>query len=181
MGYAVKNPNFNTRKAIETILYILNNGCDDLYHIIKIVYFADRKHLATAASTMFKETYIAMEYGHVPSGVYDLLKCARDGKKCAYASELPFEFDAQNRNMIKPLRMPDMRVFSRKDIKCLDEAIEENRGLSYKELMDKSHALNDYNSVETNQEIPLISIVRDIDDEQGNIEKFLCSVVNGDA
>ncbi len=177
----MRNANFNAEKAIETILYILSKGCDDLYHIIKIVYFADRKHLAMAANTMFKETYIAMENGHVPSGVYDLLKDARDGRRSVCATALPFEFDAQNRNMVKPLRAPDMQVFSKKDIICLDESISENKGLSYQELKNKSHALRDYNSVEENHEIPLINIVRDIDDEFGSTEKFISSVVNDDA
>jgi len=177
----MRNPNFNAKKAIETILYILSKGCDDLYHIIKIVYFADRKHLAMSANTMFKETYIAMENGHVPSGVYDLLKDARDGRKSAYVEDLPFEFDTHNRNMVKPLRAPNMLLFSKKDIICLDESIAENKGLSYQELKDKSHALKDYNSVEENHEIPLINIVRDIDDEHGSIEEFISNVVNEDA
>lgn len=177
----MRNQNFNIEKAIETILYILSKGCDDLYHIVKIVYFADRKHLAMAANTMFKETYIAMEYGHVPSGVYDLLKDARDGRESEHTAGLPFEFDAQNKNMVKPLRAPNMMLFSKKDIICLDESIAENKGLSYQELKDKSHTLKDYNSVDENHEIPLINIVRDIDDEHGSIEKFINGIANDDA
>ena len=130
------------RKLIEMVLYILHKtGGTDLYHVLKILYFAEQKHLLEWGTKMVPDDFHAYEYGPVPDQLY---KAVHNNNK--YGEELPrlfnesMEFAGNDApNVLLPKREPDMDWLSKADVECLDAAINENIGLSFGQLLKKSH------------------------------------------
>lgn len=68
---------FDREKALEVILYIANNLDGATFHSIsKMLYLSDKLHLQEYGRLICGDRYIAMEYGPVPSAIYDMLKVA---------------------------------------------------------------------------------------------------------
>lgn len=122
---------FNREKAIAAILYISSSVKNIRYHqLLKIIYFADLKHIARYGRPIFDDRYVAMKDGPIPSNVYDLLK--DDSNQKNY-------FNVSFWKNITPKQKPDMDEFSKSDLICLDESINENKALSWNEIREKSH------------------------------------------
>lgn len=131
---------FDREKAIEAIKYVASHTPNqDIYWIGKIIYFADKKHLERYGRLLFGDDYVAMEFGPVPSGTYDLLKAARNYSDMPDFHPAIGEFEIQGKNHVVALRSPDMDVFSESDIECLQEAISEYGRLSFSDLCEASH------------------------------------------
>ena len=133
---------FDKEKLIEVVLYIINatKGLD-YYHIFKILYFAQQKHLCKWGSRIVADDFVAMEYGPVPTKLYSAV-CKNEH----YAKELiplfaeAIEFAGKDAsNTLLPKREANMDYLSQADIESLKESIAENKGLSFGELVDKSH------------------------------------------
>lgn len=133
---------FDKEKLIEVVLYIINatKGLD-YYHIFKILYFAQQKHLCKWGSRVVEDEFVAMEYGPVPTELYSAVR-----NNEYYAKELipllkeAIEFAGKDAsNTLLPKREPNMDYLSPADIESLDESIAENKGLSFGELVEKSH------------------------------------------
>lgn len=121
---------FDRSKAIETVLYVARRApIPDRFHICKIIYFADKYHLANYGRFLFGDHYVAMKNGPVPSGAYDIIKSAEDGKNDLAAAD----FD------VIPLRDPDIGAFSESDLEALDQAIAEVGTMSFGRLSVLSH------------------------------------------
>ena len=129
-------------KAI--VLYVLNkvdDKCLGKHELFKILYFASQKHLIRYGDAMITDFY-AMEYGPVPSSLCNYLR--RKNNDIALSvradNETKYLCCAQStRYVLRPLANPDMGELSKVDIECLNDAIIENNGLSFKELTRKSH------------------------------------------
>ena len=67
---------FKQDVTIQAILYILQKmgGVCDIHKCHKILYFADNEHLSRWGRSITGDTYIKMDFGPVPTCVYDLLK-----------------------------------------------------------------------------------------------------------
>ena len=117
-------------KAI--ILYVLHEvpgKCLGKHELFKILYFASQKRLVRYGYAMITDFY-ALKYGPVPSELYDYLK----GGNNAIMSSVNID-----ENILSPVEEPDMEELSRSDVECLDESIGENYGLTFYELLSKSH------------------------------------------
>lgn len=133
---------FERQSLMEMVLYILyKTGGTDLYHVLKILYFAEQKHLLEWGNKMIPDDFHAYEYGPVPDQLYKAVH-----NNCKYGQELPALFAQLVRfaggdapNVLLPLREPDMGWLSQADIECLDASIKENAGLSFGQLLAKSH------------------------------------------
>ncbi|MCW9733170.1 SocA family protein [Avibacterium sp. 20-15] len=133
---------FDGEKALETLLYIANRcPIKDIYHIVKIQFFADRKHLERNGRFITGDSYIAMKNGPVASNAYNFLKVARGEQ--VY---LPHEIINSIRDAlevkefnVKAKRHENSDYLSQSDIDCLEESIAENGELSFTELNNKSH------------------------------------------
>ena len=69
---------FDKIKTLNALLYVASRvQRKDIHKIFKIIYFADRQHLADWGRPITGDTYIAMEAGPVPSRMYDMLKIVR--------------------------------------------------------------------------------------------------------
>ena len=62
-------------KAIEVLVWLakMKPGID-IYHIAKVLFYADKMHINKYARPVIGDSYIKMPYGPVPSGVSDLIK-----------------------------------------------------------------------------------------------------------
>lgn len=73
------NKLFKYDKAVNAILYSLQQlgGKTDMHKLCKILYYADQRHLSMYGRSITGDTYIAMQFGPVPSCVDDILKALR--------------------------------------------------------------------------------------------------------
>lgn len=134
----------NKEKAIAAILYIAKklkeNGEEtDIHSIFKILYFAEKKHLAVYAMPIVGDDYIAMQFGPVPSGIYDLVKSAR-GAGSVLKPDIQESFKV-NGSAIILLKDPDLDELSEADLFFIDKSLEENKGLPFYARTAKSHDL----------------------------------------
>jgi uncharacterized phage-associated protein len=122
---------FNKEKSIATMLHICNTlgGEWDKYSLLKIVYFAEQKHLAKYGRPITGDNIVALAYGPVPSISYDEIK---------YSKVNP-QFFTVNDNVVTANVMADLDLLSETDLECITEAINENKNLSFGAIKDKSH------------------------------------------
>ena len=135
------------------MLYICQKlgGKWDKYSLLKILYFAERKHLAEYGRPVTGDAYIAMPYGPVPSNSYDYVKANTSFNRF-------FSIDG---DVITSIETPDLDVLSDSDVECLDLSIEENKTLSFGQLKEKSHdvAYNwAWDNLGKNSTIPYVKI-----------------------
>lgn len=129
-------------KLIQIALYVLQKtGGIDYYHLFKILYFAELKHLAKWGTRITSDSFYALEYGPVPTFLYDVVK----GKKVQNTDLLELfsdniqsaEIDAPN--VLLPMAEADMNYISKSEIEALDASIAENAHLTFGQLKNKSH------------------------------------------
>ncbi|MDR3180857.1 MAG: SocA family protein [Prevotellaceae bacterium] len=147
----MNNIPFDEEKAIAAVLYIVKKlgGKVDMYKLAKILYFADQKHLVTYGRTIVGDEYAPMEFGPVPSTIYDAVKTINNPKtKYRLFSEKLTLSSANGYRSILSTAEPDMDELSQSDITCLDDSITENGRLDFKTLCKKSHKLAWTNAAE---------------------------------
>ena len=135
---------FRPEQALEFVLYVAKRLAHPSFHSIsKVLYFADREHLSRYGSLMTGDTYVAMRYGPVPSGVYNLLKAAGGRHELLIP---PHWFDlvagsltVEGTHRVKPLRDANPEMISAAQHACLDASIKQNGRLSFDKLLKKSH------------------------------------------
>jgi uncharacterized phage-associated protein len=131
---------FDEKVAVEAILYIAKRSKDPTFHhIAKLFYFADLCHLERYGRFICGDRYVAMKHGPVPSGIYDMLKAARDGVGYLHFDEIAHAFSVKENRLVVPLRPSNLEWLSDSDIGCLDEAITNYDHLGFDELTRKSH------------------------------------------
>ncbi|MDP8161955.1 Panacea domain-containing protein [Pasteurella skyensis] len=158
---------FDSRKALEVILYITENApIKDIYHILKIQFFADRNHLEQYGRFITGDNYIAMKNGPVASNAYNFIKLARDSNQCFIDSDFAeliqssLQVGGGNEgHSVKALRKADIEYLSQSDINCLNKSVEENGKLSFSDLNNKSHD-DLWQCTDENNEILLESFVK---------------------
>lgn len=131
---------FDKVKALNSLLYVANRvQRKDFHKIFKIVYFADRQHLADWGRPITGDTYIAMEAGPVPSRMYDMLKIVRGDSYLSDLEGLSNHFRIENWMYITPLHDADLNKLSLTECEALDDSINRYSMLSYDEIKEKSH------------------------------------------
>lgn len=134
------NVQFDKIKALNALLYVANRvQRKDFHKIFKIIYFADRQHLADWGKPITGDTYIAMEAGPVPSRMYDMMKMVRGDSYLPDTEGLSSYFIVENWMYVKPLKDADLSKLSRNEQEALDESIAKYATLSYDEIKEKSH------------------------------------------
>ena len=150
---------FDLRKATEVLLYIASQ-VPDTYKALKVLYFADKEHLARYGRLICGDSYVAMKHGPVPSGTYDLVKSSRVDGICSQellrSASGAFTVDG---NEIKVLRLANEDLLSDSDIECLEWAIKQYGQLSFSALKRISHKEPAYVNADQDDFIPLEAIV----------------------
>lgn len=133
---------YEQKKLIQVVLYILNKtGGIDYYHIFKILYFAELKHLAKWGHRIIADDFYALEYGPVPTKLYDAVK-GNNAPQTQLADLLKSSArfagnDAPN--VLLPICDADLNYISASEIEALNSSIEENVQLTFSQLKEKSH------------------------------------------
>ena len=150
---------FDAQKAVEVLLYIALRSAN-VYKALKILYLADRAHLAEYGRLICGDTYVAMRLGPVPSGAYDLIKAARGDGFCRAAIPVTEAFAIEG-HAIVARRKPALDLLSDSDMECLDSALDEYEDMSFDQLKSLSHD-DAWRSADENDFIPLEAIARSL-------------------
>lgn len=151
---------FDPEKAVEVVLYIASRApIRDIYHVLKLLYFADKAHLERYGRFICGDSYVAMKSGPVPSGTYDIIKDIRGDGIHSFAEHARHAFTLQDEHEVSPLRDADTAFFSESDIECLDESIGKYGSLSGTELKNLSHD-EAYKAADENDFIDVEQIAR---------------------
>jgi len=127
-------------ELIKFVLYQFHDLTTGFHKLSKILYFADKYHLASYGRTITGDTYIAMESGPVPSSIYDILKFLRGDGIYELSQALKSQFEVTNKHNIRLVtKNLDIDLLSESEIECLMISFKENKDLSFEELVDKSH------------------------------------------
>lgn len=161
---------FDASKAIEVLLYI-SARCQDTYVALKVLYFADKEHLSQYGRLICGDQYVAMEYGPVPSGAYDLVKLARGQgiRNLDMAESIGRSFVIDGFKII-PLREANQDLLSESDMECLDEAIDRYGHMGFDHMKAISHSESAYLDANQDDVIPLEAIVRSLPDGDALLE-----------
>jgi len=149
---------FNYRKAIEALAWLAAKAPGiDFFHVGKVLYFADKMHLSRYGRPILGDVYIAMPHGPVPSAVYDMLK-----REPFFDPDLLREVEAaiqfsrpSGPPAIHPQegREPNLRLFSRTDLTCLEESLVAYGSMPFAELREISHRERAYEEAPRNGEM----------------------------
>lgn len=126
----------------------------------KVLYFADREHLANCGRMIFDDTYVAMRDGPVPSIAYDLMKQSTGTYNFLVMDQdsVLEALESQGRYQLCAKRPPNLDSFSKSEIDCLDNAVEFCRGKGFMELSKISHD-SAWRSADRNNDISLQALV----------------------
>ena len=128
---------YEDQRIKEVLLYILSKtGVVDYYHLMKILYLAERQHLAKWGEKITTDDYYALPHGPVPTRIYDALKAVKEENEGFLADVLTVEKDMPN---VTPLRTPNMEYLSKSEVEALDNAIAKNIVKSFAELEQMTH------------------------------------------
>lgn len=150
---------FNAEKAINGILWIASKSKYSTFHTIsKLMYLADKEHLAEYGRLIFGDSYVAMKHGPVPSETYDMLKAVRGDGWTKFMEEAKSAFEVKGKKEVIPIRLPDLNVFSESDLECLQKTFEIYGKMTFRELTDITHD-QAWESVDENDLIELEQII----------------------
>lgn len=134
--------NFDSKKLTELVLYILcKTGGVDFYHVFKILYFAEMKHLAKWGSGIVPDEFCALKYGPVPTHLYDAVKELGSSRmKLSEQLRNVVQFAGEDApNVLLPKREANVKFLSKSEIDALDQSIIEHESMTFGQLMRKSH------------------------------------------
>jgi len=120
--------NMNTQKAIESVLWIIQNGESNMYNIWKILFAAEKYHINKYGRPITGDSYMALEFGTVPSWLYDATKIKRPGMGFI-----------RNDNSLIAERNPMSDYLSQSDVEALNYGMNEYAGLDFRSVKYKNH------------------------------------------
>lgn len=135
---------FDAVQAVEAILYIASKlRAPTLHEVLKICYFADKKHLSEYGSTATGDDYVAMEWGPVASETYNLLKAGRGDMerqiKADYLALVAGAFDVVEKKRVVSKTPPRTDLISESAREAFDWAIEEYGDIDFGDRTAESH------------------------------------------
>ena len=133
---------FEKKCLVEVMLYILNaTKGTDIYHILKILYFAEQKHLVKWGSRITADDFRAYDYGPVADNLYHAIRNShRLDHELTNMLQAEISFAGDDApNILLANRAANIDFISKSEIECLDESIAENAGLTFNQLKEKSH------------------------------------------
>lgn len=158
--------------AIQAILYILQRmgGTCDIHRCHKILYFADNEHLSKYGRSITGDAYVRMDFGPVPTCIYDLFKAVRgDSYFAAQVDDIRRKcFYFVNNKDIASLSLPDMSYLSESDVEVLDKYIAQLKDMDFNAVSDASHGYAWSNTAQNG-----VISVRDRLTEMGDSDEYI--------
>ncbi len=129
------------KKIEAVVLYILQHFNDgvDYIKLFKIMYFAQRKYLATYGLTIVEDTFKARVLGPVPSLTYKVVKMAENGEGSADLKEFISSIRVDGEQKVYANAEPDMDYLADMEREELEETISKYKNMDSKELSRLSH------------------------------------------
>ncbi len=151
-------------KATEFIVWLakMKPGID-IYHVAKVLFYADKMHINKYGRPIIGDTYIRMPYGPVPSGVRDLItenSWLSPRQLSRIKSSLIID-KSGNHYKLAATREPDMGYFSKSDMTCLRHSLSEYGGLSFDELYRSTHSERCYYETAPDEKIDYALLIDD--------------------
>lgn len=154
---------FDPEKALSSTAYLAERTGETMYTILKMVYVADRYHLAKYGRPITGDNFFALPEGACPTRIYDSMKSLRGEKNLNYlpGSENyldvdPITFDVTVKDM------PSLDTLSASEIECLDETISILKRLGRWHIRKLAHD-NAWRETQRNGEMNFIAIANSID------------------
>ncbi len=141
---------FDFDRALAAMVYIASKRIADLttYKLCKLIFLSDKLHLVRFGRPITGDSLRAMDYGPVPSEVYDVLKGFVAGYRNARVDALD-EHLAINRHyqhprfeMVRDINFP--YFLSASEIQALNEVIAAHGSKNFDELYALTHAMPAY-------------------------------------
>lgn len=151
---------FDREKAIEATLFMANLLPNPTKHSIsKMFYLADKLHLQEYGRLICGDLYIAMEYGPVPSAIYDMMKVsAGQGRIDPDTDDFILEaFTISKSRSIVPKRESETSFLSESEMECIKEVIRLYGDKTFGQLTDLTHDAA-WQATEENQPIALLDM-----------------------
>jgi uncharacterized phage-associated protein len=180
---ATREIRFDPRRAVEAVLYLAARlDRPTIHEVLKLRYFADKLHLSRYGWLASGDDYVAMKFGPVGSGTYNLLKAARGDQSGWVHPVLAAAVEgalavAEDRCTVVPLRPADPARLAPADRECLDEALRQYGNLPFGARTEVSHddAWAKAWSTASDDEVgaspmPLLDIARTLDNAADVIE-----------
>jgi uncharacterized phage-associated protein len=137
----------NARKALEVILWFANKRPGiDFHAVLKMLFFADKRHLNEWGRPIVGDVYFALPYGPVAQTTYDLMKRDALALELLQLDDVPFRVEGRYR--IIPERAPDLSRLSESDVEALEQTWTEYGHLSFDQLTLISHCHPAYRNAE---------------------------------
>jgi len=160
-------------KAIEALVWLAHkNPGIDIYHVAKILYFAEKTHLNRYGRPILGATYIKMPFGQAPSEIRDLITENVWMVDPEYIERLfsAIKIKKEPYDKLISLREPDINYFSETDIECLEESLNKYKDLTFNDLKRISREEKTWNETEPSDKIDYILMV---DDENKDKEEII--------
>lgn len=135
-----------TLKAV--VLYILKNCTAhvsrNVYYIVKTAFVAQQKHLAKYLCPLYKDVITALQFGPVPSSIYDALKIARGDANAMYFHRnddlhLVYDSISFNDEVFSADEDPDLNYLSASAVECINDALKEVSSMSFDDIVNATH------------------------------------------
>lgn len=136
---------FSPERSLEAVLFLASQLAKPAIHeVLKLLYFADKIHLGRYGWLASGDDYVAMRFGPVGSGTYNLLKAARgDDSGWIHPDFYRLVRDAveiaDDKRSINLLRSFEATQLSPAYLACLEEALRSYSGMSFGARTELSH------------------------------------------
>lgn len=155
---------YDSLRAAEAALSLLNlhGGSMDLLKLVKLVFLADREHLARYGRPIIGGKYVAMKHGPVPSVFYNWI----DGCKILEDKDIDV-----SENTVSGKRTPNTYYLSETDVETINDTFDKYGHMSTSQLWRMVHDLNawkkNYPDPEenTSYDLPYEDFFLDIEDD----------------
>ncbi|WP_457569358.1 Panacea domain-containing protein [Desulfurobacterium sp.] len=166
---------YDIRKVANAIILAIDSGVKHLgkTKLMKLLFFADKEHLKCYGRPIFFDTYFKKERGPVPSNTYTVISSVNDAEKEDYKEEVKellnwLEIEEKDIGFEKPMTVfrkkrdfiPDL--FSRSEIKVLNEVFARFKDTKANEISHLSHELPEYREALMHSVIPYEAMAEDM-------------------
>ncbi|MDE0527407.1 MAG: Panacea domain-containing protein [Truepera sp.] len=159
---------FDADSALAALLFTVKR-CKELGHVpnkhkvLKLLYFAEKSHLENYGRLIMGDDYYALEYGPVPTRVYNAIKTEASERICGRSDPCLNERVEcclkVTGNRLDALCEPNLDDLSESDVDHLSASVTQYGGLSFDQLSGLSHD-DAWKQTVNGTEIPLEDIAR---------------------
>lgn len=139
-GTSLFKPLFGRDVLINAALFVLCRLPEKdrrLHKLFKLLWFADLDNLKKHGRTITGDTYVAMNYGPVPSVLYAEIKSPAPDDPCIRREDRP-----DGNGFLVVSREPDMDFLSETDVETLERSVDRHGNESFEKLTGESHGLS---------------------------------------